>query len=111
MSLFRRVTRYRVGAAQNPRENRLTEVTAAVLESVDGFAEDALLELLEGIDDDDAAAASVGPILDVVRALEAPRLTVATQVTTQTGKFVDLQLRFRPQPFRDRRGHLGVGGD
>jgi hypothetical protein len=46
MSLFRRVTRYRITPTQDPRENRLTEVTAAVLERVDGLAYDVVDEVL-----------------------------------------------------------------
>src|SRR5262249_20442807 len=42
MSLFRRVTLYRIAPAQNPRENRLTEVTAALLERVEGLAFDVM---------------------------------------------------------------------
>lgn len=39
MSLFSRVTRFVPGAALNPRENRLTEILAAVVEEVDGLAQ------------------------------------------------------------------------
>jgi hypothetical protein len=45
MSLLRRVTTYRVSPTQDPRENRLTEITAAVLERVDRLA----LEVVEGM--------------------------------------------------------------
>jgi hypothetical protein len=47
LSLFRRVTRYRIAPTQDPRENRLTEVTAAVLERVDGMAYDVVSAMLE----------------------------------------------------------------
>lgn len=78
MSLFRRVTRYRISPTQDPRENRLTEVTAAVLERVDGLAVQ----------------------LERLRELDRPRLVVDTQVTTASAKFVDLELRFSPRPFQ-----------
>jgi hypothetical protein len=42
MPLFRRVTRYRISPTQDPRENRPTEVTAAVLGRVDGLAHDVM---------------------------------------------------------------------
>lgn len=99
MSLFRRVTRYRVGGTQDPRENRLTEVTAAVLERVDGLAQALFVTALGGIDESDAAAQTAEPALQALKALESPRLAVATQFTTQSLKFVDLQVRWRPQPF------------
>jgi hypothetical protein len=38
MSLFRRVSRYPQFASVDPRENRLTEAFAALLERVDGLA-------------------------------------------------------------------------
>jgi hypothetical protein len=43
-SLFSRVTRYPPSPSMDPRENRLTEITAAVLERVDELAEKLLLE-------------------------------------------------------------------
>src|SRR5215210_2534224 len=99
MSLFRRVTRYRIGPAQDPRENRLTEVTAAVLGRVDGLALDVMDVVLETA----AATADAHPIdendeaecvlwkevrdrlhnqLDRLRELARPRLRVDTQVST-----------------------------
>ena len=122
MSLFRRVTRYRIGAAHDPRENRLTEVTAAVLERVPGLAQSLLIDLLAATLDDSpvangrgarkpdangVAASAASPAdhlhaelaLRSLEALAAPRLRVNTQVTTQSKKFVDLELRLRPQPF------------
>lgn len=43
MSLYRRVTRYRASLRLDPRENRLTEITAATLERVGGLAQVASL--------------------------------------------------------------------
>lgn len=117
MSLFRRVTRYRISPTQDPRENRLTEVTAAVLERVDGLAREVAetvlksacdasyaqvaamtgeAEVAAGEDAHDALAAR----LRALRRLDRPRVRVDTQVTTSSTKFVDLKLRFAPQPFQ-----------
>ena len=63
MSLFRRVTRYRISPTQDPRENRLTEVTAAVLERVDGLAHDVM----------DAALATAAVAADTVRMVPSAR--------------------------------------
>lgn len=116
MSLFRRVTRYRVSPTQNPQENRLTEITAAVLERVDGLAS----AVLEAVVATAATAASkrlcdaesnaeaerwrtqtarLAEMLASMRKLSDPRLRVSTQRTTKSGKFVDLELRLTPQPF------------
>jgi hypothetical protein len=45
-SFFRRVTRFPLGSAVDPRENRLTEITAAVFDEVPGFARDVTALLL-----------------------------------------------------------------
>lgn len=117
MSLFRRVTRYRIAPTQDPRENRLTEVTAAVLERVDGLGldvMDAVLSsaataanerLFEAADDAEAARlVAAGDALEGqlgrLRELDRPRLRVDTQVRTPSTKFVDLQLRVGPRPFQ-----------
>src|SRR4051812_30714691 len=116
MSLFRRVTRHRIGTKQDPRENRLTEVTAAMLERVDGLG----LEVLDAVlataatsandrifdakSHDEAAMwqgalEELEDLLLALRALDEPRLRVDTQRTTASGKFVDLELRVTPRPF------------
>ncbi|MBB4660476.1 hypothetical protein [Conexibacter arvalis] len=111
-SLFRRVTRYTPGASLDPRENRLTEATAAVLERVDGLAHAVASALLESACTDDPAAP-----LDTeesirrrelyadCRRLRDPRVSVRTQVATPRGRFVDLELLLRP-PGRGGRGVL-----
>jgi hypothetical protein len=74
-SLFRRVGKYAPSHVVDPRENRLTECLAAVLERVDGLGAWLVAGWLE----------------------EAPRdgeLHVRTQRSTISGKFVDLDLRF-----------------
>lgn len=75
MSLFRRVTRYSRHHGVNPRENRLTEVFAAVLEEVDGLAQGLVAEWL-GVD------------------VEGERVRVTTQLPTPRGFFVDVELSF-----------------
>ncbi len=116
MSLFRRVTRYRIGPAQDPRENRLTEVTASVLERVDGLALAVLDAVLAAAATPTHETGFAGPNqaegasreagrgrlaiqLERLRALDRPRLRVHTQVTTSSNKFVDLELRVLPRPF------------
>lgn len=116
MSLFRRVTRYRISPTQNPRENRLTEVTSAVLERVDGLALDVMDAVLasaatnanerrfDAVDEVESARLelacdSLAVQLKRLRELDRPRLRVDTQVTTASTKFVDLQMVFSPRPF------------
>ncbi|MGZ4287994.1 MAG: hypothetical protein ACXVHB_26805 [Solirubrobacteraceae bacterium] len=116
MSLFRRVTRYRIAPTQDPRENRLTEVTAAVLERVDGLAYDVMDAVLasaataahdrlfdaadaQEVASLEAARDALTAQLARLRELDRPRLQVDTQVTTASTKFVDLELRFSPRPF------------
>jgi hypothetical protein len=116
-SLFRRVTRYCVSPTQNPAENRLTEITGAVLERVNGLAADVARALTAT-----AADAANAKLLDVhgeaesklwqdhldhltrlvtsLRGLSSPAVRVATQRTTASGKFVDLELRLEPPPFQ-----------
>lgn len=116
MSLFRRVTRYRVAPTQNPQENRLTEVTGAVLERVEGLAQHVLVAVLATAETaaterllnarGGAEAESWQAALDRLAAtrsglqkLSNPRLRLSTQRTTKSGKFVDLELLLMPQPF------------
>jgi hypothetical protein len=91
-SLFRRIARYGVSASANPRENRLTEVLAAVLanEHADGLAEHIALGWLADAQDGfpvDTGQALSAAAKDHVRALHAQladgraqwRVDVATQ--------------------------------
>lgn len=114
MSLFRRVTRYRVSPTQNPQENRLTEVTAAVLENVDGFGvafvgrmlgdafESATVQSEICRNRSERAlwrveAARLAALLADVKSLGGrPRLRVTTQRVTTSAKFVDLELQLSP---------------
>jgi hypothetical protein len=110
-----RVTKYSQGLQLNPAENRLTEVTAGVLEHVRGFAK----ELVEGmlvfaIEDlnmrAEAAAHEVDELrehtakfdrrLQELRASRGRRAEIRTQFGTSTGGFVDLEIRLRPDTLR-----------
>lgn len=73
-SIFRRVTRYPVSVEIDPRENRLTETFASVLERVDGLA-----------------AALVGEWTGV---MPVEKAWIRTQRPTVSGKFVDLEVGF-----------------
>lgn len=103
-SLFQRVTRYSVASSLDPSENRLTEVTAAVLEQVDGLAQVVVVDLLGAGNEDaqrrelgEAEAARRDGLLHLARELAAERVDVRTQVTTSQGGFVDLELLIRPK--------------
>lgn len=103
-SLFRRVTRYSVASSLDPSENRLTEVTAAVLEQVDGLAQAVAASLLgAGAEDALRRGLTEGEIarrdslLRLVRGPAADRVDVRTQVTTSHGGFVDLEILLRPK--------------
>jgi len=75
VSLLRRVTRYARGGNVDPRENRLTEILAAVVDEVDGLA-----------------AMLVGEWVGAE--VEGSPAQVTTQLPTPRGFFVDLELRF-----------------
>lgn len=93
--LFARVTRYTRGGLANPRENRLTEIFAGVLERVDGLA---LALARDWLSDAGARDGVVASWAEVRQALEDEQLVlrrpVRTQRYTRSGKFVDLELRF-----------------
>jgi hypothetical protein len=112
VSLFRRVTHYRPSLGANPAENRLTEITAAVLESVDGLtchviesalsrgiaiAEQRLLESPDSAERETWGRArdEAAELLARLRGLVQPRVQIRTQrptVSTQV-QFIDLELR------------------
>jgi hypothetical protein len=94
-TLFRRVTRYPVAASVDPRENLLTEVTAAVLERVHGLAHVFAREVL-----------APGPARAVLEELTVERVDVRTQVATRQGRFVDLELLLRPRVGSSQQGLL-----
>jgi len=101
-SLFRRITRYPV-ALSNPRENRLTEVTAAVLNEVDGLALPFVRQLLSASREDverrglgRSEATRRARLTAALDGLAVPRVEVNTQVATKQGRFVDLELLLRP---------------
>lgn len=112
-SLFRRVTRYTPGASLDPRENRLTEATAAVLERVDGLAHAVASALLDDACTGDPAA-PLDPATSMrrrelhadCRRLRDPHVAVRTQVATPRGRFVDLELLLRPPAGQGGRGVL-----
>jgi len=112
-SLFRRVTRYSVASSLDPSENRLTEVTAAVLEQVDGLAQDVAANLLgagvadaqrRGLSEEEVARRD--GLLGIARGLAAERVDVSTQVTTSQGGFVDSELLLRPKVGSSKPGLL-----
>jgi hypothetical protein len=122
-SLFRRVTRYPQSPSLNPRENRLTEVTAAVLERVDGLAQAVVCALLAsagGASSNDAqptdapSSAYVAEIASRERALKAaealidPRASIRTQLTTPKGRFVDLEIWLQPRRPSERADDIRV---
>lgn len=121
-SLFSRVTRYPREPSINPHENRLTEVTAATLERVDGLALQVVIELLRSAagraDDEVRLAEHANPTVLTQWLLEAERLHAAmdaalnlgsahvrvrTQVATPKGRFVDLEVWLRPEKPADTR--------
>jgi hypothetical protein len=84
--MFRRITRYPVTYASNPRENRLTEVTAAVIDQVGHLAGPVVEHLLaSGIEDGElrhvpgAEAERRCSLRSVSRGLIVSRLEVNTQ--------------------------------
>jgi len=109
-SLFRRLSRYPPTPSTDPRENRLTETTAAVLERVDGLPQAVVVALLTAaIDalelDSDAATGALGPVEHALQtahtacsSFDKPRVDVRTQVATPRGRFVDLSIRLRHGP-------------
>lgn len=110
-SFFRRVTRYPVAASVNPRENRLTEATAAVLDQVGALPSRFVACLLDaGVADATARRlpederARREALRATSAALVGPRVGIATQVATSGGRFVDLELLVRP-----RVGEAGTG--
>ena len=96
------MTRFAVGASQDPRENRLTEVTAAVLERVNGLPAVFVNHVIDaGLAD--AKRRRLDPAertrRDQLRhSTNTPwRLVeIRTQVATAQGRFVDLELLLRP---------------
>ncbi len=117
-SLFSRATRYARSPSLDPHENRLTEITAAVLERVDGLAQEVAEALLRTACDHasqklaEAHEASTAQwsveqwqselrcretVLAAVERLEEPRTLVSTQVTTPKGRYVDMEIWLRPK--------------
>ncbi len=102
-TLFRRVTRYPVSFSVDPRENRLTEVTAAVVERVEGMAQTFVESVLRA-GAEDAQRRELGAdevnhrerLREIARTLFLPRVQVNTQVATSQGRFVDLEILLRP---------------
>ncbi len=105
-SLFGRVTRYAANPSLDPHENRLTEISAAVLERHEGFAwafarhlvaeasEQAESSTPRAVTDEERARRA--RVLERVEALRGGRVIVATQKTTRTGRLVDLEFHLRP---------------
>lgn len=118
-SFLGRVTKYSPRPRLNAAENRLTEVTAGVLEHVDGFPQELVAAMLDfavsdvsmGADiaaDDDAATlrrrvVELTDMRERVRQAGACDVTIRTQVGTSSGGFVDLEIRLRPDVMD--RGH------
>ncbi|MGI8757285.1 MAG: hypothetical protein ACR2MB_15800 [Acidimicrobiales bacterium] len=96
-SIFTRATRYVTSSAgRTPRENQLTEVTAATRERVPELAHAlALLWLYPSNEAAGERASETRDAYEIIRALPADApVSVRTQVTV-TGGFVDLELRLR----------------
>lgn len=106
-----RVTRYTANPALDPHENRLTEVTASVLDHVGGLAHElatyvlgvAVCEMAAKVAADGehppeavAELARRQRVLACAEALKDGRATVRTQVTTRSCHFVDLEVHLRP---------------
>jgi hypothetical protein len=116
-SLFSRATRYTRSPSLDPHENRLTEITAAVLERVDGLAQgiaEALLRMACDHASRMLAESGAGPtrwsaeqwqselqrretVRAAVEGLKEPRVRISTQVTTPKGRFVDMEIWLRPK--------------
>lgn len=111
-SLFGRVSRYPKSPRANPGENRLTEVTAAVIERVDGLATRAAAGLLNNAIEQaerkaqteveaDAWIAEAGRLRVAAKAVhelgDHARVRVQTQVPTPKGRFVDMEIWMRPE--------------
>lgn len=106
-SLFGRLSRYPRSPKLDPRENRLTETTAAVLERVDGAPWAVVLALLDAAihaAERRAVASGMPPTadIDLLRAsraacalLTGAQATVSTQVSTSNGRFVDMAVSLR----------------
>lgn len=109
-SFLKRVTKYSARPRLDASENRLTEITAGVLEHVDGFAQALVEAMLTFALDDIQAAAQVAEGTQSKRLTERVRelkdlLTevgsttyvpqIRTQVGTAKGRFVDLEIRLR----------------
>lgn len=111
-SLFRRVTRYPANPAADPAENRLTEITAGVLEQVPPLRYGIALELArlahEQADMADSSAETErrAAILNRLCGLSPARVRVATQRATGGGKFVDLELLVRGSNWQKAGGVL-----
>jgi hypothetical protein len=112
-SLFRRVTRYRASASVDPRENRLTEATAATLEQVDGLALSFVRQLLLLGERDaahrglpDAERTRRRQLRELGRELVPDRVSVRTQVPTNHGRYIDLEVLLRPRPGAHGHGLL-----
>jgi hypothetical protein len=111
--VFRRVTRYSAGAALDPRENRLTEVTAAVLEHVAAAALAMAQHLLSAGERQAATrelsaaeAARRSRLRRQIGSLIPARVRVDTQVPTYSGRYVDLEVVLRPSATSGERGVL-----
>jgi hypothetical protein len=110
--MFRRLTRFPASPALDPRENRLTEVTASVLERVEDLARDVVIHLLAtGLEQakERMSPSSSASRPDAQRELERrerllaaaesigkPRTRIHTQLTTRSRRFVDLSIHLRP---------------
>jgi hypothetical protein len=114
-SIFHRVGRYPPSLTHDPRENRLTEITAALLERLDGFPREVVLRLLESAHTSaearlrtaasdeialwDRARRRIASQLQDFREADCPRVRVTTQRTTANHNFVDLEMHFLPALF------------
>jgi hypothetical protein len=122
-SFFARIARYGARALGDPRENRLTEITAAVVERVPGLALELALGIVAGaqstVNDerftqrDERRSEELAAIDEQLTAMyvalcdtPAARATTTTQVSTHSGRYVDLALRVELEPGNPSRDLL-----
>jgi hypothetical protein len=96
-SFFSRLSRYQPALFLDQHENRLTEITAALLEQSALFRDRLIRHLLEDTGDSGSfrapmAADQLQELRDASASADGASATIATQVPTVGGRFVDLEI-------------------